>query len=283
MKKLSSRNYELGEIMRPIASYVMPVKNGGKFIKKTLESLFLQTLNEIEIIVVNDHSEDDTVNIVNNLIKKDSRLRMIHLKDTTGVSAGRNAGTRVASGEIILPADADDLNFPNRAEVTIEELKRNKADLFYGNVERFYVETGERKPRHFQPYDAKLLRYINFIPNPASGFTRKVFDKVGPYDENLVIGEDYDLFLSAEEEGFKFCSKNVLLAQYTMQPNQVTSTNSPEKIRVRQKYNRLVRQKHSLFSIDIDYVKNKAASEVVDFYVNQKFDIWFALESIPER
>ena len=264
------------------ASFVMPVKNGDKLIENTINSLLGQTYNNIEIVVVNDHSDDNTLRILTELSKNNDNIIVCNLTDKTGIGAGRNMGVNHASGDVILPVDSDDPCFPNRAKLSIDELEKNQADIFYANVERHYIETNKRILRHFQPYDEKMLRSINIIAHGASAFKKKVFETVGPYDEDIKIGEDYDFFLSAQERGFKFCSKNIAVSEYTMHKGQITSP-LPEKITQRQEWNKLVRARHKIFNIDLEYVKSHATPEVLDFYVNKNYDIWFSENSIPTK
>ena len=265
----------------PKASFVLPVKNGEKFIASTIRSLQDQTVDDIEIVVVNDHSEDGTFAILEELAKSDGRIKPLNqMADKFGVGAARNFGTRQSSGDIILPTDSDDPNFKNRVEVSLGELANNNADIFYGNLERFYVESGERILRHFQDFDPILFQYINIVPNAGcSAFKREVFAAVGGYDESLAIGEDYDFYLTALEKGFKFASKNIALAQYTMHAGQATASPDPEKIKKRQEWNRRIREKHRINYIDLDYVKTHANPEVRQFYVEKNFEIWFGEES----
>lgn len=264
-------------------SFVLPVKNGQKFIEKTIESLLNQTYENTEIVVVNDHSEDNTLEILTKLSKTNKKIVVYNLTDKTGISAGRNLGTKMATGDIILPVDADDPSFSKRAELSVYELECNKADIFYANVERYYIETKERVLRHFQPYDEKMLRSINIIAHGASAFRKKVFETIGSYDESIKIGEDYDFFLSAQEKGFKFCSKNVAVSQYSMHEGQITSSPDPEKIAQRQMWNKIVREKHKIYNVDPDYIKKNGEPSIIDFYLKKNYEIWFAAESIPER
>lgn len=266
----------------PKVSFVLPVKNGEAYIKHTVDSLLNQTVKNIEIVVVDDHSSDKTIEILNEI--KDRRLTILSLKSKTGVSAARNMGTERSTGEIILPSDADDPNFPNRAEISIKELELAKADIFYSNLERYFENTKKRELRHFQPYDPIILRNINFIAHAgSSAYYRYVFDKVGGYDESIKIGEDYDFWLTAQEKDFKFCFKNIALAQYTMHNNQITSTNSSSRIKERQKWNRIIRKKHGIFTVEKEYISAKATPEVMNFYMIKNREIWFGKESIPTR
>lgn len=266
------------------ASFVLPVKNAEKFIYKTIQSMLFQTEKEIEIIAVNDHSQDKSAEIIQKLSVTDPRLEIIDLENSEGVAAARNLGTQLAKGEIILPSDADDPNFSNRAEISIRSLKENKVDIFYGNLMRLYTESGEKKLRHFQNYDARMLKYINIIAHSgASAYYKYVFDKIGGYDESIKVGEDYDFWLKAQELGFKFSSENIPLAQYTMHEGQVTNVNDQEKIKKRQEWNRVIREKHNIYKVDLEYVKKHATREVYDFYINKNFDIWFGENSIPKK
>ncbi len=267
----------------PKASFVMPVKDGEKFIAKTIESLQKQSIDDIEIIVVNDHSTDNTAKIVQEISKKDERVIYCDLTTATGAAAGRNSGTKLARGEIILPSDADDPSYLDRAKISIEELKNNNADIFYGNLMRKY-ENGKQELRHFQPYDDKLLRIINIIPNTASAYKKEVFDKIGGYDKSLKVGEDYDFWLSAQDNGFKFTSLDKPVTFYSMHAGQLTGASiDKDKIRQRQKWNRIVRKKHDIFSADPEYIKIYAEPSIVDFYINKNYDIWFAPESISNK
>lgn len=264
------------------ASFVMPVKNGEKFIVKTIKSILNQTIKNIELIVVDDHSQDKTAIIVKKMASDDSQL-IFFSNPGKGVAAARNAGTNKARGKIILPVDADDPNYPERTAISIEELEKNQTDIFYGNLMRSYSETGKKKLRHFQPYDHQLLRYINFIAHAgSSAYYKYVWEKVGGYDEGIEIGEDYDFWLKAQETGFKFSCKNIPLAQYTMHGSQTTGIeNNPEKIKKRQYWNQIIRRKHRIYKIDENYVRKTAAPAVIKFYLEQNYPIWFGKESIP--
>ncbi len=266
-------------------SFVLAVKDGEYFLENTINSILNQNYQNLEVIVVDDHSSDRTPEILKTMVG--SHPNLITLKspeNKSGVAAARNLGTRVASGEIIFPVDADDPNFPNRAEVSVAELEKNKADIFYANLERFYPETGERTLRHFQPYDPVMLKYINYIAHAgSSAYYKYVFDKLGGYDENIKIGEDWDLWLRAQSAGFKFCCKNIALSQFTMHKAQTTNSSDRGKIKNRIYWNKVVREKNKIFDVDPEYVKNNAEPAVKEFYFDKNHEIWFSEDSIPKN
>ena len=93
--------------MNPIVSIVIPVFNGEKFIKDCIESVMAQTVKDLQIIVVDDGSEDHTLSMLRVLESEDERIEVIH-QNNTGVSAARNTGLQAVRAEWVLFVDADD-------------------------------------------------------------------------------------------------------------------------------------------------------------------------------
>ena len=88
-------------------SVIIPVYNSEKFLKKCLDSIINQTLNDIEIICIDDGSTDKSLRILNNFADKDNRITIINQKNS-GPSAARNKGIENAKGEYIGFVDSDD-------------------------------------------------------------------------------------------------------------------------------------------------------------------------------
>jgi glycosyltransferase involved in cell wall biosynthesis len=98
----------------PKVSIIIPVYNKENYLKKCLDSVCNQTLQDIEIICINDCSEDKSLSILNDYSGKDDRIRIIDFQENKGVSAARNAGIKAANGEFVAFVDSDDyidLNF----------------------------------------------------------------------------------------------------------------------------------------------------------------------------
>lgn len=91
-----------------MVSVVIPVYNGEKFIKKSIDSIIENWNGTYEIIIVDDGSTDETASICDSIAKNDTRIRIIHQKNA-GVSNARNTGIYNAKGEWIIFVDADDL------------------------------------------------------------------------------------------------------------------------------------------------------------------------------
>lgn len=108
---------------RPVVSVVIPAYNASRWIGATLCSVQCQTLREIEIIVVDDGSVDDTPGIVERFAIHDPRIRVVY-RQNGGVGAARNTGIRSARGEFIAPLDADDLWEPGKLEKQVSRIRQ---------------------------------------------------------------------------------------------------------------------------------------------------------------
>eukprot|EP00833_Pecoramyces_ruminatium_P010152 jgi/Orpsp1_1/1184184/evm.model.c7180000088353.1 len=104
-------------------SIIIPTHNNEEYIERSVMSALNQTLHEIEVIVINDASTDKTVSIVEELMKKDSRIKLIHNKKKSGVGRSRNAGINKAKGEFIGFIDSDDFVDPKWFEVLYNNSK----------------------------------------------------------------------------------------------------------------------------------------------------------------
>lgn len=95
--------------MNPKVSVIIPVYNTEQYLAECLDSVINQTLREIEIIVINDKSPDDSLRIINEYQKKDSRIILIDKKINEGVGKARNDGIEKATGKFVIFMDSDDL------------------------------------------------------------------------------------------------------------------------------------------------------------------------------
>ncbi|WP_374724689.1 glycosyltransferase [Calidifontibacillus erzurumensis] len=106
----------------PKVSIIIPVYNSGEMIRTTIESLLNQTWKNIEILVVDDASTDETVFIVEEYVKRDSRVHLIRSEINAGPYVARNRALTVATGEYITINDADDWSHPEKIEIQVKHL-----------------------------------------------------------------------------------------------------------------------------------------------------------------
>jgi len=171
----------------PVISVVTPVYNGAKYLKETIESLLLQKYPNLEIVMVNDGSTDNTEDMLNSFGNK---IKVITQKNTGHVIA-RNVGVRNASGEIITFIDQDDLWPAGRIEKMLPFLISGEYDYVRGKTLLF----GENIIK-----DMPIFRYAII---GACMYNRSVIERTGLFDEKMTAGEDFDWHVRIEEVGCK--------------------------------------------------------------------------------
>lgn len=197
--------------MSPKVSFITGVRDRPEELKEMIQSLIDQDMPEWEAIIVEDHSSDPIKEVVASF--NDDRIKFFQLPEgQTGVSNARNLAISQAQAEILLTADGDDISRPQRARVTYETMIKNQLDAFYSNLEYFNSEENKRWTVNFQPFVAELLPMFNFITNPGSAYRKDMVLKVGGFDPNFVLSEDYDVWLRFLKAGAKFgCSEEILV------------------------------------------------------------------------
>ncbi len=194
----------------PLVSVIIPAFNAGGFISETLDSVFAQAYRPMEVIVVDDGSDDKTSKIVKNY-QPDKQDRLVYIyQKNSGPSAARNAGIRKSNGKYITFLDADDLWPKGKLQKQVELMEGNKeVVLLFGNVKRFSEERGIAESMFirrqitkdffgdkFYVKDAyRKLLTRNFIPTGTVIIRREYFQNGVIFDENLKLVEDWDLWL----------------------------------------------------------------------------------------
>lgn len=181
----------------PLISVVVPVYNGEKTIKETLESVLNQTLSDFELIVINDGSQDSTLEFVSSL--KDLRIKVFSYPNA-GLAASRNRGLKLASSDYISFIDADDIWTAEKLETQYKALQENpQAAVAYSWTDYIddssqFLRQGSHITVNGNVY-AKLL-VIDFLENGSNALIRKqTLIEVGGFDESLPAAEDWDIFL----------------------------------------------------------------------------------------
>jgi len=190
----------------PLASIVILYYKRREIIEKTLRAALAQEYEHREIIVVDNHSEDDIGDLVRAL---DPRIRLLDLPANLGACCGRNAGIRAALGDVIVVID-DDVCFASPRE--LGNIVREFAQRPAYHVLALQVcdpQTGEVRVRewcHTRPFEDYVDREFetNWFGEGASAFRREVFDRCGLYYEPLFYGaEGHDMVLRILDQGFR--------------------------------------------------------------------------------
>ena len=149
--------------MQSKISILIPVYNTEKYLHQCLTSAIEQTLEEIEIIVVNDASTDGSLAIIQEFQKKDSRIHLINFTENQGNGIGRNTAIQNATAEYILFLDSDDWLEHNTAELTYNKARANHYQaVVFGYTQHFEFLRKKNKDKlpNYQEGDADFYKYL---------------------------------------------------------------------------------------------------------------------------
>jgi glycosyltransferase involved in cell wall biosynthesis len=229
----------------PVATY-----NSGKYIVETLESIYNQTYAEIELLISDDFSTDGTIEIVDEWIQQERvknrfvRIEFIKVTHNTGVSANCNRFIRSCQSDWIKMIAGDDILLPNCIEDNMKFVSENpQAQIIFSQV-RLYEDTFEEKnflktiPKSFPDnlmhpsltaHDQyKLLLIADRLHyTPSFLLNKKAITKVGGYDENSRLVEDYPMWLKLTSSGIRFYYFHKETVGYRMHSN-ATNNKSQE-------------------------------------------------------
>lgn len=118
----------MSEVNRKLVSIIVPIYNTEKYLKKCIDSILVQTYDNLEVILVNDGSSDDSLNICKKYESFDSRIRIIDKKNG-GLSSARNAGLDVCKGDYITFVDSDDYLEKEAIELLVKAGNQYHADI----------------------------------------------------------------------------------------------------------------------------------------------------------
>ena len=193
----------------PLVSIIMPAYNAGRFIARAIESALIQNYRNFEIVVVDDGSTDNTKEILQKF--NDPGIRYIALEKNQGVSHARNVAVQQARGEFIISLDADDMLMPDFISRHLIEFEKHPDtdmiycdDLLIDENDKPIREIKRQNYRNCKSLIGDLFRYGFPIVHCRHFVRRNIFDRIGLYDESLIIGEDYDLMRKFVKEGLKF-------------------------------------------------------------------------------
>lgn len=207
---------------KPQVSVIIPVYNGANFIKQTVESALAQTLVPLEILVVDDGSTDATVSIVRELANFYPIIKLLY-QSQGGVSKARNTAIAAAKGEIFALVDADDVWLPTYLE-RMTEYADQYSIVFsdYQTIDSTSALLSLHKRVRANQVKLPDVLTGNFISPSTMIFGRKLWESVGPYDEELEVAEDWDWLIRALLLGAEIKHSSAALCQYRLHNTSMT-------------------------------------------------------------
>jgi len=217
----------------PTVSAILPVYNGAKYLRESVNSILQQTFTDFELIAVDDGSTDGSLRILNDLARSDNRMRII-TRPNTGVSGAANDGIAEARGQFLARMDADDIAMPNRFEKQVAYLLTHPEVVLLGTrvllIDPYGspLHEGDQQIEH-EAIEKEMLKGVGWaVAQPTSMIPAAAFKTVGPYRADRVPSEDLDLFLRLAEIGRVTNLPEVLL-HYRQHPRSANHTRFEEQ------------------------------------------------------
>lgn len=209
----------------PLVSIVIPCYNQASWLPEALETVYGQTYQRWECIIVNDGSPDHTEAVAKEWCRKDTRFHYL-AKTNGGLSSARNAGIRSAKGKYILPLDADDKISADYLSLGVAALEKDPSvTLLYGNAFYFGEKNEEWK---LHSYSYKKLLLMNLIYCSAI-YRKEDFDKTGGYCEALLHGlEDWEFWIGLLKQGGNVKKLDEVVFYYRIRQSSMLKSINPQ-------------------------------------------------------
>ena len=213
--------------INPLVTVIMPTYNYAQFIKEAIDSVLNQTYKNLELIIVDNYSEDNTEEIVKSY--KDNRIKYTKFRNNGVIAASRNTGIKDSKGEYVAFLDSDDLWLPDKLERQVKFLDEHPAvGLVYARAEQFTAarQSGPIIPSLRRAKDGWVFNDLvkrNFIGILTVLVRRKCLERIGSFDEDpkLKSVEDYELWLRLAKH-FPVGFINKVLAKYRVHSTNIS-------------------------------------------------------------
>lgn len=245
-----------------LVSVIMPTFNSGQYLKYAVESILDQTYQNLELLVIDDHSVDSTMDILNTYSKKDNRISIFH-NPGKGIASALNYGIDLAKGEYIARMDSDDIAVLDRIETQVFFLEENPDVGICSTQIQMLLENGSYgdEVRYPEENDSIKLELINdcSIAHPTVMFRSQIMK--GKWHYNAVLAEDYDLWTRMVITE-RFCCLSKKLLYYRVHSNNASKMiDNDERNRIISGYVK------NLFILDVSKYKK------YDFYVSEDIEL----------
>jgi len=223
--------------MLPTISVITPPFNQGAFIEKTIQSVISQGISNLDYVIYDNLSNDQTVEI---LRRYETSLRWISEQDR-GQAHAVNKGIVATKGEIIAWINSDDIFYPGTLATIQQFFQANpEVDVVYGNADHIDEQDQTIEAYYNEPWDFNRLKDVCYICQPATYFRRRIVEKFGLLDEELKYCMDYEYWLRLAQNGAVFHYLPVKLAGSRLYADTKTISS---KVKVHQEINDMLKNR----------------------------------------
>lgn len=210
---------------QPLVSIIMPSYNSSKFIEASINSVLAQTYINWELLITDDCSKDNSVEIIERFAFKDDRIKLFALHHNVGAAAARNISLDNAQGRFIAFLDSDDVWIPQKLEIQIEYMLKNKLAFTFSDYD-IMEEDGTKLNKLIKV--PNNLSYNQYLRNTIIGCLTVVIDRnfVGDFRMPIIkSSHDMALWLLIMKRGFKAYGIKKCMATYRL----VSTSNTAKK------------------------------------------------------
>ena len=209
-----------------LVSVVIPCYNAEKYLVESIDSIINQSYTNLEIICIDDCSTDNTLNLLNIIAEKDSRLVILHNSENLKISKTLNRGIEYAHGAYIARMDADDISLPTRIEKQVDFLERNPhIDICGTSCEIIDINKNVIGKLYYllnsEEIKAMLLFESGFA-HPTVMFRKRIYEVIGGYSDSMPI-EDFEYWIRIAKNNAMANLPHILLL-YRWHGNNVSIT-----------------------------------------------------------
>ena len=212
---------------KELVSVIISAYNSQNTIEKSINSLLVQTYKNIEILIIDDGSNDKTLKSIMKF-QNEPNIKIFENKKNIGLTKSLNKLIKISNGKYIARQDSDDISSPNRLMKQVEDIKKYDLDF---SSSRGYIENTKRKIpglSYYLPY-SYLINYKNPFIHGTLLIKKAVIEEVGLYDERFYYAQDYKLMKELIDKGYKYRVIGNPLYELNMTNNISTNKKSEQK------------------------------------------------------
>lgn len=177
--------------MNDLISIVLPVYNGAKFLRESIDSVLAQTYTNWELLIVDDCSTDETPSIAQEYAQRDSRIRYYRNEQNLRLPRNLNKGFSLTRGDYLTWTSDDNRYRPEALEKMHDALAHSCAQFVYCSMD--IIDEGDKLIETYIAKPGSIKRLVGFNTVGACFlYTRKAYEAVGDYDHEMILVEDYD-------------------------------------------------------------------------------------------